>query len=75
MLAVRPERGREEEAPMPAANLRTTSVPVESGRKPRDTEIDLFGLTHPGKVRKDNQDHFLLGTVHQQVVVHGTSLP
>jgi protein phosphatase len=32
-------------------------------------------LTHPGRVREENQDHFLLGTVHPQVVVHGTSLP
>lgn len=35
----------------------------------------MFGITHPGKVRKENQDHFLLATVHPQVVVHGTSLP
>jgi protein phosphatase len=43
--------------------------------KPRDDEIDLFGLTHPGKVRRENQDHFLIGTVHPQLVLHGTSLP
>lgn len=60
---------------MSVADLRTTTVPTDPGRKPRDTELDLFGLTHPGKVRKENQDHFLIGTVHQQVVLHGTSLP
>ncbi len=43
--------------------------------KPRDTELDLFGLTDPGKQRAENQDHFLISTVHQQVVIHGTSLP
>jgi serine/threonine protein phosphatase PrpC len=43
--------------------------------RPRDDELDLFGLTHPGRVRKENQDHFLLCTVHPQVVIHGTSLP
>lgn len=43
--------------------------------RPRDTELDLFGLTHPGHVRAENQDHFLLCTVHPQVVVHATSLP
>ncbi len=32
-------------------------------------------MTHPGKVRPENQDHFLLCTVHPQVVVHATSLP
>ncbi|MSR05823.1 MAG: serine/threonine-protein phosphatase [Gemmatimonadetes bacterium] len=60
---------------MAVANLRTTSVPADLGRKPRDVELDLFGLTHTGKVRKANQDHFLVCTVHQQMVVHGTSLP
>ena len=35
----------------------------------------MFGLTHPGKVRAENQDHFLLCTIHPQVVVHGSSLP
>jgi len=48
--------------------------PAQSGPRPRDEELDLFGLTHPGLVREENQDHFLLCTVHPQVVVHGTSL-
>ena len=43
--------------------------------RPRDDELDLFGLTHPGRVRQENQDHFLLCTVHPQVLIHGTSLP
>ena len=43
--------------------------------RPRDLELDLFGLTHVGRVRKENQDHFMLCTVHPQVVVHGSSLP
>lgn len=42
--------------------------------RPRDDELDLFGITHPGRVRSSNQDQFLLCTVHPQVVVHGTSL-
>lgn len=46
-----------------------------AGQKPRDDELDLFGLTHIGKVRKTNQDHFLLCTVHPQVQMHATSLP
>ena len=43
--------------------------------RPRDDELDLYGLTHPGRVRTENQDHFLLCTVHPQVHVHATSLP
>jgi serine/threonine protein phosphatase PrpC len=56
-------------------------APFDGGRtlppelRPEDDELDLFGLTHPGRVRDENQDHFLLCTVHPQVVVHGTSLP
>ena len=35
--------------------------------KPYDEEIDVHGLTHIGKVRKENQDHFLLATVQKRV--------
>lgn len=59
---------------MALADLLTT-IRTSPGPKPRDDELDLFGLTHPGKVRRENQDHFLLGTVHQQIVIHATSLP
>lgn len=54
----------------------TTAAPIAGAvPKPRDDELDLFGLTHVGKVRKTNQDHFLLCTVHPQVLMHATSLP
>ena len=55
--------------------LRIASIPVGAGPKPTDEELDLFGLTHVGRVRTQNQDHFMLCTVHPQVLVHGTSLP
>lgn len=54
-----------------AGHPRATTEPA---RKARDDEIDVFGLTHPGKVRKENQDHFLLASVHKRVQVHRTSL-
>lgn len=44
-------------------------------RKPRDDEIDVFGLTHQGKVRKTNQDHFLLGSLRRRLEILATSLP
>lgn len=44
-------------------------------RKPRDDEIDVHGLTHAGKVRPENQDHFLIASLHRQMRVHSTSLP
>ncbi len=53
----------------------TTATPVARDRKPRDEEIDVYGLTHPGKVRTENQDHFLICALKKQMVVHLTSLP
>lgn len=55
--------------------VRSGRITSEPGAKPRDDELDLYGLTHPGKVRRENQDHFLLCTVHPHAVIHATSLP
>jgi protein phosphatase len=48
--------------------------PAAPARKPRDDEIDIYGLTHPGKVRNDNQDNFLVCALRRQMVVQMTSL-
>ncbi|MEX2182681.1 MAG: protein phosphatase 2C domain-containing protein [Gemmatimonadaceae bacterium] len=45
-----------------------------ASRKPRDDEIDVHGLTHVGKVRKVNQDQFLIASIHKRVQVLATSL-
>jgi len=47
----------------------------DPSRKPTDDELDVFGITHPGKVRSENQDQFLLATVHRRIQVLQTSLP
>jgi protein phosphatase len=44
-------------------------------RKPRDDEIDAFGLTHQGLVREINQDNFLIAGMRKQMQVVLTSLP
>jgi len=49
--------------------------PGAQDRKPFDEEIDVYGLTHTGKVRPDNQDHFLISALRKQMVVYQTSLP
>ena len=54
-----------------AATTETSATP----RKPLDEEIDVWGLTHPGKVRKTNEDHFLLGSLHKRLDIRATSLP
>jgi serine/threonine protein phosphatase PrpC len=58
---------------MKVAEILTTNT--NQSKRLRDDEIDLFGLTHPGKKRTENEDHFLAGTVHPEVIVHSTSLP
>ncbi len=59
---------------MALAKSATPTTPQQSSR-PADEELDLFGITHCGNVRAENQDHFLICTVHPQVVIHSTSLP
>ncbi len=57
-----------------------TTRPGDSGThaavpKPPDQQLDFYGLTHPGRVRPENQDHFLICTLHKSVRVLSTSLP
>jgi protein phosphatase len=52
----------------------TAAPPGPLDRKPYDDEIDVYGLTHIGKVRPENQDHFLICALRKQIVVHQTSL-
>src|SRR3989449_137164 len=58
---------------MPAPEAPT--APASLARKPLDEEIDVHGLTHTGKVRKVNQDQFLLASLRKRMEVHLTSLP
>ena len=53
----------------------TTPARLDRGPKPRDDELDVYGLTHAGRVRQDNQDHFLICSLRRDIIVHGTSLP
>lgn len=57
-----------------AAATETSASPAVPDRKPRDDEMDVYGLTHPGKVRSDNQDHFLICALRKQMVVQQTSI-
>ena len=43
-------------------------------RTPRDDEVDVYGLSHQGKVRKDNQDRFLIATFHRRINVISSNL-
>jgi protein phosphatase len=54
--------------------MRTETETISNTRKPRDDEIDVHGMTHVGKTRAENQDHFLLATVSKRVNVIATNL-
>ncbi len=42
--------------------------------KPTDADIDVHGVTHTGKVRRENQDHFLISSLTKQMKIQQTSL-
>jgi protein phosphatase len=60
--------------PTASAQARSAEAAALAGRKPRDDEIDRYGLTHPGLVRHANQDHFLLAVVHRTLRILQSSL-
>jgi PPM family protein phosphatase len=48
--------------------------PDAVSRKPRDDELDAYGVTDRGKVRAENQDHFLLGSLRKRLDIRQSSL-
>ena len=42
--------------------------------RPQFSDIDAWGLTHIGKVRSENQDHYFLGALAHGVTVDSTSI-
>ena len=50
------------------------SPPAAPPRRPRDDEIDVYGVSDIGKVRKQNQDHFLLASIQKRLQVLHTNL-
>lgn len=48
---------------------------TDTGPRPTSTNVDVFGLTHAGRVRSDNQDQFLIASLHKLLRVHQSSLP
>ncbi len=48
---------------------------AQTPERPQGEQIDVFGLSHPGRVRTENQDHFLVGSIHKTMSVLQSSLP
>ena len=51
------------------------TVSPAAERVPRQSDVDAFGLTHPGKMRPANADQFLIVTLHKTTQVQASSLP
>ena len=49
-------------------------LPRSADPRPHGREIDVFGMSHVGNVREDNQDSYLVASLHHALVVHDTSL-
>ena len=60
---------------MTSAEVRDSATDPGVGRRPLDDEIDAYGITHPGKVRKTNEDHFLICALQKHIKLYHTSLP
>ena len=54
---------------MPTATHDETAL-----QRPTLAEVDVFGLTHPGNVRRTNADQFLVASLHRTLHIHATSL-
>lgn len=48
-------------------------LPIEI--RPLDEELDIYGITHPGKVERISSDHFLMCSIRREMRYHQTSLP
>ena len=59
----------------PGTGTPTSTPAIDPTRQPLDDEIDVFGLTHLGKIRKVNQDHFMICSLRKHMRVQLTSLP
>jgi len=54
--------------------MTTTMLDTAAIAKPLPSEIDVFGMTHTGRVRKTNADHFLVASFHRAMLLHASSL-
>lgn len=56
-------------------SMSRTPLATESEPFPTSSNIDVFGLSDRGRVRSENQDQFLIASLHKLLRVHQSSLP
>lgn len=61
--------------PQPQAPPSDETLPAVRGGRPGRVVGEVVGMTHRGKVRESNQDHFLVADIERTVRVRHTSLP
>lgn len=42
--------------------------------RPRESDVDVFGMSHAGKVRRENQDQHFVATLHRTMRIWSTSI-
>ena len=57
-----------------SAHMRTSAEHRLARAKPLPNEVDVFGITHPGRVRATNADHYLIASFYRAMKVHSSSL-
>ncbi len=50
-------------------------APADAAPRPTSTNVDVFGLSDRGRMRSENQDQFLIASLHKLMRVHQSSLP
>jgi protein phosphatase len=55
--------------------MTTSATDSRASQKPLPSEVDVWGLTHRGRVRTENADHFLIASFHRAMQVHASSIP
>jgi protein phosphatase len=54
--------------------MTTAAHELSALQRPAMADVDVCGLTHPGKVRQTNADQFLIASFHRALHVHATSI-
>ena len=51
-----------------------TAPAQQRSKRPRARDVDLFGMTHSGNVRTENEDQYFIASLHKTLTVHSSSM-